>query len=142
MINGILDSLDSQTNPLTINDFVALHQNGQTLKPGAYGILRPPTITAKFIRYNYKEQLFSKQAVIARKRLGILYGYGLHQKMCPSLIVEQKLIARYPYTKIVNFQRGNRGFSVCLKSEKFINYIKSFNHFKPELQTQNVKNDE
>ena len=62
--------------------------------------------------------------------------------MCRSLIAEKKLIASHPDTKFVNFQGGNRGFSVCLKSEKFINFIKSFNHFKTELKTQNIENDE
>ena len=49
LFNGILDSLNSQSNPVTVNDFGALHRNGQKSNPGANGILRAPTITAKFI---------------------------------------------------------------------------------------------
>ena len=134
-LNGILRGMNSQASPITLNDFVALHRNGRASKPGPNNSMRPPTITAKFIRYHVKDLFFSKDAVAARKRL--FNGIGIHHNICPTLIQEQKLIAEHSATKFVNFMGTNRWFSVCLNNGTFINFVRNFNHFVEELAKVN-----
>ena len=135
LLNGILRNTSSKPPPVTLSDFVALHRNGRVAKPGPNRVMRPPTITAKFVRYSVKDQFFTKDAIAARKRLN--NGSGIHHNMCPTLIKEQKLIDEHSATKFVNFSGGNRWFTVCLHNGTFLNYIRNLDHFQAELAKVN-----
>ncbi len=118
----MLNKLVVSSPPLTCQDFVAIHRNS---KEGRNG--RPPTITVKFLRYSDKNKYFTKTAIAKRKTL--FRGVGLHHNMCYGLIQEQKLINEHKDVKFTTYMGDNRWFSVCLKSGKFLNFIRSFKHF-------------
>ena len=123
---GMLNQICSSFNPLNRLDFVAIHRNS---KEGRNG--RPPTITAKFIRFNDKNRYFSKTARSIRKTA--FPGVGFHHNMCQALINEQKEIENHVSVKWASYMGDNRGFSVCLTDGSFLNFIRSYKHFKTSL---------
>ena len=131
---GMFNALSPSPGRTSFNkyDFVAIHRNGKNSKPGRNGGLRPPTATVKFLRYTDKDMFFSKTANARRKQT--YPGVGFHHNLCPRLIEEQKIISGHNDVKFVQFMGATRWFSVCLNCDKFLNYIRSYEHFITELE--------
>ena len=110
---------------LNTRDFVDIHRNSKFGKNG-----RPPTITAKFIRYSDKNLLFTKDSI--RNRKTKLPGISFFHNMCKALIEEQDKIANHTYVKFVRYEGDNRHFAVCMEYDNkasFLNYIQNYKQF-------------
>lgn len=120
-IIGMINKISNSNYKL--NDFMAIHRNGNKLKGN-----RPPSVTVKFIRYFDKDRLFMKSHIQARK--SYFKGISFFHCMCPGLIVEQSKISNDSRVKFVNFN-GPTFFTVCVKGvgagmDVFYNRIHSY----------------
>ena len=120
-IIGMINKISNMN--YTLNDFIAIHRNGNKHKG-----TRPPSVTVKFIRYFDKDRLFTKSYIQARKSL--FRGISFFHCMCPGLIAEQSRISSDSRVKFVNFN-GPTFFTVCVKGvgsdmDVFYNRIHSY----------------
>ena len=127
---GLLNKLLSSDKHLNVRDFIDIHRNSKFGKAG-----KPPSITAKFIRYTDKNLFFNRTVAINRKTR--LPGVGLFHNMCPAFIEEQNKIQEHDNIKFVRFEGDNRYFTVFAEFEgqdKMFKQIKCFKQFKVEYK--------
>ena len=125
---GKLNTVLNADKHLNLRDFVDIHRNSKFGKAG-----KPPSITAKFIRYTDKNLFFNR--TVANLRKTRLPGVGFFHNMCPDLIEVQNKIQNHDNIKFVRFEGDNRFFTVCVECDgnnTMIKYIKCFKQFKIE----------
>lgn len=117
---------------LTSADFIAIHRNGRNYS----SLGRPPSITVKFIRYDQKEQFFTKicRAKLKTNLPGLNYFHNLSQ----YFVKIQDRIKDNQQVKWVRYDGDRRGFTVCLKSGSFLNFVHSYTGFCQSLEEQDA----
>ena len=130
---GNLNALIPPRQSLSCADFVAVHRNGRNYS----STNRPPSITVKFIRYTQKELFFNKQCRLKLKSdlPGVNYFHNLSQ----YFVKVQDKIKDNEQVKWVRYDGDRRGFTVCLHSGSFLNFVQSYVGFRQMLdQDQDV----